>query len=184
MLVLSLICVTFIRCCEREEDYNPPTQETNVLKIGKEEYKLTGGVLINNGQDPSSEEDKLYEGYELNLLLYSEGVTIYPNGEGEGTGTIITFATFSSTDTHLDNATYTMATAVPPYEEGMFFAGYQQDWSEEKEDEDALMIRAGSLTVSRRDKEYKITFDCKDINGKTVTGSYAGSLLYFDGDEI
>ncbi len=174
LLILGLISITFTGCSGNDDDTN---FLPNILKIGDDEYKLAGGILINKGQDPNTGEGKLYDGHEVNLVLYSEGLTVDTNGESKGVGTTITFAAFSSTGTHLDNTTYTMITAVSPYYVGMFFGRH------ENINEDALMIQAGSLNVERTNNEYRITFNCKDISGKTVTGSFSGLLLYFTEDK-
>ncbi|WP_439484503.1 hypothetical protein [Cyclobacterium plantarum] len=160
------------------DDHND-LDKKNHLKIGSDEYDLSSGVLVNNGQDGGN------EGINLDLTFFSKNILISDDDNGgysiSGSGEIIQFDIFTSNDTFLDKGIYSFQN-TSPYSIGTFAYGlYTVGW--EKGDlsvDNTFRIVSGKISVDRNGEEYEITIDCKDENGNDVTGYYKGELQYFN----
>jgi hypothetical protein len=153
----------------------------NHFKVGNTEYELSDGSLENYGEDVYGE---WHEGYNLDLLLVSKNLKITQREDGgmdvTGSGNAIYFEFFTSEGSSLDNGDYEHGAAdffpVGTYD----YASYYIDVDTGEEEDNDVRISTGKITVKRDGQEYELTIDCKDEDGKAVTGYYKGTLQYFD----
>ena len=100
-----LLVSTLLISCNKDDDNKTGTK--NYLKIGDTEYDLSAGILENYGID---NDNSWYYGYNTNITLYSEGLSLQKDEEGDwdliGKGHGISFEMFSTAGNSLDNEDY------------------------------------------------------------------------------
>jgi hypothetical protein len=176
-IIATVLISLLIASCEKEKE-TEEIKKTNHLKIGETEYTLSSGALENYGQD----EAGIYDVYNTDLTLFSDGITI-TNEDGElvvsGSGQIIYFEMFSSTETSLDIGTYNLN--IQPFSLKTFdYADYMIGWNQTVDDDDWTEIASGEVTVNKNSNEYEITINCTDENGQKLTGFFKGTLSYYN----
>ncbi len=175
-VVLAMALVITASCKKDDDDDNG---QKNHLKYDGTEYNLGQGFLENYGLVDESI-------YNLDLILLSSSITIYET-QGEidsasGSGAIIYFEMYTSSATVLEAGTY-------QYDESSMdamsfdYADFALDFDVETEEGEWIEITAGTVTVSKDGNTYTITFDCTAEGGKKVTGSFKGTLKYYDWDD-
>lgn len=175
----GLILITLgFACCAVDDSNDPNTN--NHLKVGDTVYELSSGSLENYG--PGGD----YEGFNLDLTLFSKNLSIGIDDDGEerliGSGEAVYFEIFTSNSTSLDNADYIYHETPLPFPVNTFSYGfYAIGWDSDEDDaEDLVEINSGRLTVEKKGDEYEIYITGKDAKGKDVTGYYKGRLQYYD----
>lgn len=175
-LTALLMIVLVIASCKKDKDDDKAS--VNSFKYDGKEYKLTQGYLENYGQWWG-------EAYNLDLTLLSEGFTVSQaqggwitvTGEGHG----IYFEMYSDKSNELVAGEYVFD--EDSYEAGTFeFGDFVIDYNIMNETGQIVEITGGKLTVKKSGSEYEITFDCTTETGKNITGSYKGSLDYYNYD--
>lgn len=177
-ITAMLFVFLFLMGCN-DDDLKDPAR-SNYLKVGEAEYELSSGSLENYGPG----ED--YEGFNLDLTLFSKNLSIGIDDDGEerliGSGEAVYFEMFTSKSTALDNADYIYHETPLPFPVNTFSYGfYAIGWeSDENDAEDLVEINSGRLTVEKKGDEYEIYITGKDAKGEDVTGYYKGRLQYYD----
>lgn len=176
---LLAICFvgTILSACDKSEE-NDSTSISNHLKIGDNEYALSGGILEDYGADEFGQ----YEGYNIDLSLLSDGFTMNGDGSISGSGTIIYFEMFSESETGLASGEYVYDGTSPYPTESFDYGDYSEDFSVNESNATYVDIASGTVTVVREGSSYEITIACVDENGKAITGFYSGSLEFFEDD--
>jgi hypothetical protein len=173
--------------CSKDND----ASKRNYLKIGETEYILSKGTCENYGQ---MKDDHKYDGYNLDLALFSSDFTISTESNGNmnvsGLGQIIYFEMYSSKDNEFDIGDYTLNLSKPlpvgTFNYGDFVTSYSDEnnnivWvTDENDDNDWVKITSGTVSISKSDSEYSITINCISETGESVTGFFKGELQYFD----
>ncbi|MFY0625469.1 MAG: hypothetical protein JXR07_04185 [Reichenbachiella sp.] len=167
----------FISCGGEDDEDNTP-EIANHMIIDGVEYDLSAGFIENYGTD------SWHEGYNTDLTLYSEGISVV-NNELVGAGHIIYFEMFSSTSSSLDSDDYNYSSNEPhpigTFDYGLYLVNGNFE-TEEVEDIDD--ITEGTVSVSLTGNEYSITFDCVSFGEKEMSGYYKGTLEFFDYTEV
>ncbi|MDP3442496.1 MAG: hypothetical protein Q8T08_06495 [Ignavibacteria bacterium] len=100
-----------------------------------------------------------------------------------GIGHSIYFEIYTSTSKKLDLGTYEYD-STGTGEPGTFvFGECIADYNSETEEGVNLELSEGTLTVTKNDGVYEISFDCTAEDGTRVTGYYKGSLKYYNYDD-
>lgn len=179
LLTVALLASTlFISCNKKDDD----SGTNNYLIIDSKEYGLSAGFLGNYGTD---NENSLHYGYNTDLLLYSEGLSIQLKENDEwylvGNGHGIYFEMFSATGNYLDNEDYVFNSTEPhpigTFDYGHYVINYDTENGYSGDEDDVV---SGKVSVYKNGSEYNITIDCASTNGKKITGFYKGTLRYFD----
>lgn len=189
LLVLCLVSLLLSSCSVDSDNTAGVNASTtrNYLKVGNVEYDLSVGVFENFGVD---NENKLYQGYSTDLMLYSKGLSLQKN-ENEfymfaGKGNAIYFEMFSTSGKELDSQVYVFSSRAP-YEVGTFGNGviiqdldfdFKHFHSIEAKDKSEIV--EGIVNINKNGDEYTITISCVSDNGEEITGSYKGTLPYID----
>ena len=174
---LFLASTMFISCDKDDDDEN----EKNHFTSGGKEYTLTQGAFENYGLTDTA--DLKHDGYNLDLVLLSDGFTISTDSVGDmditGTGQYIYFELFTSKGTEFDSREYTYSESIP-YPIGTFdYSEFNLNYSEDIDDNE-IEITSGKVTISKDGDMYSISIDCIDENNNAVTGFYKGTLKYYD----
>lgn len=174
----SLVLLVSITGCK--DDEAAPVKESKATYDGSE-YSLTSGLIENYGEDSSPNSGWDYSGYNLDLVLLSDGITLTNNnGEPsvEGEGFAIYFEMFSSTADALADGTYTLDVSnnIPT---GTYDYG-DVNFVSNGTVTDNIEIASGTIIVAKSGNEYEITVDCYDVNQNQLSAYYKGELMYFD----
>jgi hypothetical protein len=168
ILVLSLILVS----CKKDKDKDTVS---NYFKVNETTYKMSEGILENWGTSES------YEGYNLDLTLISDGISIDADDNWSGSGKAIYFEMYSTSSTYLPSGAYDYDDETSPSPTFSF------DWSFYVLDlvlpDEGTMheIISGTVTIVRDGSTYEITITgCEDGSGNTITAHFSGTLTYFD----
>lgn len=184
LILVSFLVGTIILSCDKKEG----TEKTNYVKIGNNEFKLVDGSLENYGPDTDTADGWEYNGYNLDLILISDGLTI-SNSDGElsisGKGNAVYFELIVSAADQLVPGEYVFNDNYSDLPTGCFdYSEYylNVDSSDEGSENDTE-ITSGKIVVNKSGDIYTITIDCKDEKGNTVSGNYKGTLNYFNYDD-
>lgn len=178
-MLLFASLILFLGSCKKDDDSNSPSK--NYMQLDASEYELSKGILENYGKYEGD------NGYNLDLTLFSSGLKIVEE-DGEvsdmsGEGHAIYFEIYTSTSKKLDIGTYEYD-STGTGESGTFASGgCVADYNIETEEGTSLELSEGTLTVTKNDGIYEISFDCIAEDGTSVTGYYKGSLKYYNYDD-
>jgi hypothetical protein len=165
------ICLLFaafflLYACKKDEESGPE----NYLKYNDVTYELNKGYLEYYGD---------YGGvYNFDLTVASSSITISEDG-ASGVGNIAYFEMFSSSSTDLAAGTYTFSATsmnANTFDEGL--VGLDFDLANEVGT--SLELVGGTIEVTKTGSTYEITISGVLATGKTVTGKYKGTLIYYD----
>ncbi len=161
--------------CDKDKDND---SSGSYMKIGDTEYSLSQGTIENYGADTG-----YYDGYNLDLYLFSDGFTVTTDEEGDmavsGSGNVIYFETFSSQSDAFDNGDYVYDTinyTVKTFDYGDFCL----DCSAESDNNNWIEMTGGTVNIQKSGDTYSITINCTSEDGTKIEGFYEGSLLYID----
>lgn len=176
-LTALLMIVLVIASCKKDNDDDKVS--VNSFNYDGQEFELTQGILENYGTWSGD------EAFNLDLTLLSSGFTIVDDqgyAEASGTGHGIYFEMYSSKSNELVPGEYVFD--EDSYEAGTFeFGDFVMNYSIEDETGEMVDITGGKVNVSKSGNEYEVSFDCTTETGKNITGSFKGSLQYFNYDE-
>ncbi|MCU4166754.1 hypothetical protein [Carboxylicivirga caseinilyticus] len=175
LLGLTLMSLLFIGCSKDED--GDSTQSTGSMTIAGETYDISNGILEYYGSWGASGAP-----YNIDLVLYSDGITIKEvDGEAEpsGKGNFLYFEILTDTEATLPEGTYTFSDSETA---GTFdFSDYGINYDVANDDSDIYdYITAGTITVSKSNNIYTISISLTDSSDNTITGSFSGTLKYFD----
>lgn len=163
--IIILSVITFTGCSDDDDDNAKGTFTYNGTT-----YELSNGVIESYGSITKSS-------YHLDLTLYSSGLNYE---KGTGTGNALYFEIFSSSNSDLVAGTY----AYDPEWTGepltFDFGAAYINFNITSESGTQVIINEGTVTISKSGSTYTITVNCKDANDNSITGSYTGSLKYYE----
>ena len=177
-LVLGLFLVSslFMGCQKDDNSAN------NYLMVGNTKYAMAQGTIENNGLMQG--DSRKYDGYNLDLTLYSGGFTLSTDDNGElnvsGTGHMIYLEIYTSSAEEYDNLEYTYSDSYPAPVGTFDYGDYVLNYSPGSIDYKWIEITSGSVTISKSGSIYTIIIDCIDEEGNSVSGYFKGALQYFD----
>jgi hypothetical protein len=166
-LYLLLLVLAVLSSCKKDEDDGP---SSNVKYDGKT-YPLAKAYIENYGEW----DDGLYN---FDLTLTSESVTVTED-DASGVGNIVYFEMLSSSPTELAAGTYTFSASFSTantFDEG--FIGLDFDIANFTGT--ILNLVGGTVEVKKDGATYTITFNGVLASGKSVTGTYTGTLILYD----
>jgi len=162
---LLLTAILLLHSCKKDE-----SGPENFLKYNDLTYEITKGYLENYGE---------YGGvYNYDVILTSTGITLTEDGPS-GVGNIAYFEMYSSSSTDLAAGTYTFSASAinaNTFDEGL--VGLDFDLANEVGT--SLELVGGTIEVSKTGSTYEINITGVLATGKTVTGRYKGTLIYYD----
>ncbi|MCF8372307.1 MAG: hypothetical protein K9H64_11835 [Bacteroidales bacterium] len=173
-LILLVIAGTFLvfSSCKKDDDKSDPGKFT----YDGTEYSLKGGFLEYFG--PNSAND----GYNLDLTFYTPEITVqevlgFPYATGNGK--VIYFWMYSSHSDGLATGNYVFD-ALSTEAAGTFVSGYL-----DTDPNNGVFVdfESGVVNVTRDGNNYEIDFDVIDIDGKNISGTFKGTLKYYDESE-
>jgi hypothetical protein len=178
LFVLNLSC----------DNANDPEEKKNQFTVDGVEYELIAGAIINWGLCIREHDCTLgYEGYEMDIILAYDPKQVSEEnywGDFTGPGEIIDLVIFTKRAQTIPDGEYKFKEYKEESSLTYFdFGGgnYVIDWSKtELSDKHMEEINSGKVNISQKDGEYEISFNCKDTNGKAITGYYKGVLNYYE----
>ena len=179
-----VICLAIMAC--KKDDKKTPK---NYFKIGDKTYAVANASLQNWGMDIDTTDSWVYDGYNVNMSLFSNGLTLETTSNGHlnllGRGQILFFELYSSSGTRLDNGVYTFDTSSGPYQVGTFdYSDYSLSWDATSSNNVWTYVSSGEITINSNGPDYELTIDCIDKHGAKVTGHYAGTFQYFNYEDF
>lgn len=181
-LGLALLATTVFYSCKKEDKTTTDPGNSNQITYDGDTYKLqTRAAFENYGTDDGSDPGFQYEGTSLDLYFIDQNIKLIVNGQGEidtayGQGLLLYFETFSSDPNKLANGTYTYD-EDSPYMTNTFWLGFcPKNFDGSTGVVNPTFITGGSFTVSSENGVYTISFDLKDQNGSSITGTFKGRI--------
>lgn len=164
---MSLMLVS----CKKKGD-----KVTNYFKVNNTTYELSNGILENYGTDAES-----YDGYNLDLSLITDGISVSASDVWSGSGKAIYFEMYTTSSTYLSSGEYDYDNTTSPsptfsfdlsfYVLDLVFPGTGTP----------VQIISGTVTVVKDGNTYDITLsDGENNSGDAITAHYKGTLTYFD----
>jgi len=170
-LIGFLILNLLILGCKKDKDDG---DGSGFFKIGDNEYIIAGGELEYYGTDD------WYEGYGFDLFLLTSGIKVDEEDNWTGTGAVIYFEMFTSSNTGLANGNYILDGISDPSPEFTFdYADYCLNWVEGGPNTWIELVD-GQVDITRTASTYEITITGEDELANEVTGYYKGKLDLFD----
>jgi len=178
---VSAMCLS----CSKDDDKNSSAK--NYFKVKDKSYSISAGSLENYGMDTDTTDDWEYEGYNVDLALFSTGLRLETSEKGYlnvyGTGQVLYFEILTTAGHTLDEISYSFDASDGTFKPGTFdIASYSLAWDDEKDNNYWTEIVSGTLEVSKEGNTYELKVDCVDESGFEVTGYFKGPLQYFDYD--
>jgi hypothetical protein len=137
------------------------------------EYSFEGGFMENYGQATDS------SGYNIDLTVYTSGVSVQevlgwpiPTGDGKA----IYLQMYSSQSDGFPTGTYLFSN---DWNDAPFTFDYGFVINNPNEME-YIDFEDGTVTITKDGSNYEIDFNLTDVNGKGVTGTYKGTLKYYE----
>ena len=165
-LYLLFIAIAVLSSCKKDD--NGPS---NNVKYDGRTYELSKGYLENYGE--------WYDNtYNFDLTLVSSDVTI-TESSASGVGNLVYFEMLSPSPTELAAGTYTFASSfntANTFDQGMVGL----DFDVANFTGTILSLVGGTVEVSKSGTTYDITFNGVLATGKSVSGKYSGTLIYYD----
>lgn len=182
----TIVIFLAVMACKKDDKKSTPK---NYFKIGDKTYTVANASMENWGLDTDTSDFWVYDGYNIDLALFSSGLTLQTTSSGYlnvlGKGQILYFELYSTSGTNLDNGDFTFDPSSGPYQVGTFdYCDYSLTWDETNSDNDWIPVSSGKITITRNGNDYELTFDCQDIYGTKVTGHFAGTFHYFNYETI
>ena len=173
ILTIVLLSLFIFTGCKKDKDGDSPN---NYFKYEGKTYTINKGILENYGEEDAGV-------YNLDLTLISSGINLIES-QGEivgatGTGNIIYFEMFTTSETKLDNGTYEFdySAEAGTFDDGELLINYNTENYQAEIDQ---YINEGTVKVVKNGDIYEITINCTDEDGKSVTGYFKGTLKWYD----
>ena len=175
-VALPVLISAMLFSCEKKD--NEPSDGSGNLKIGNQSYSLTSGTIWNYGEDDSFDEN--YEGYELSLSLYSNGLSENGWDNYVGSGLYLTCEIYSaSRDAFVEEEYEFRSYILNSFPAGTFtYSGYGRFNDSDENDYSWNDITAGTITINKEGDTYTVSINCANASGEEVSGTYTGKLSY------
>jgi hypothetical protein len=178
--IVSTLALIFLLCfamagCKKDSNKSDTPVTKNFLKVDGTEFAISKGILENYGGDSSV--------FNIDLSLISSGITIHETlgmpDSSSGTGHVVYFEMFSSSVDKLAIGDYAFNNTMHA---GTFDgAEYVLNWNiAQQHNPNFIQLASGTVKVIKSGAEYELTFSGTDQNNKTISGSYKGSLKYYN----
>lgn len=174
VLAVLMLAVAFTGCKKDDDDSK---KKENVLQIGDTTIAITGGALVNYGNGG------WYDGFNLDLNLFGEGVTMTEITPGDrdvnGNGFRFYCEMFSSDEDILVPGTYVFndTTDVSPVNSFDYM-----DYAFKCQDGSWIYCTEGTIKVTKSGDTYELIITGMNANDEEISGYYKGPLQWFNDD--
>jgi hypothetical protein len=146
----------------------------NYFKIGDTQYELSAGAIL-------GWEETMAKGvFDVELKLYSSGITMTSAIKATGKSNALCFQTYSSQLNDLPDGSYSYG-LESNQKAGVFWAAdalINFDASTDNSEKD-IAFKTGTVTISKSGTDYTITIAGTSASGETITGYYKGTLTKY-----
>lgn len=174
-LTVSIVCFLLLVSCDKfdNDGNNTAPNKNKVTYLGKE-YKLKGAVAINFGKDDDTTSGFNYQGYNLDLFFYTEGLLGNKLLSGSaGSGQMLNIDLYASADT-LTKGIYTInqSLKIGTADESYFIkvADGAYDYNT------APIFNSGSFSVNQVDSTITIDGVLENTVGDKLEFFYEGKV--------
>jgi len=164
--ILALLAGLTLTGCSKESD-----DPTNQLSAGKTKSEIKNLALYLSSQYTN--------GYEYYFELVSDGISFGKDGTFQGAGSYVEFMVVSSVNDGVASGDYVFDEAGTAPVFTYSGARHCMDWTKAGPNL-RTNITSGTLSVTRDNSNYQISFSGLDSDGKKVTAYYNGSSLFYD----
>ena len=178
-VILFVSTIVFTQCKKDEKPTTDPNAVTGSFSVGSTSYNFKGAFGDKYGLDTS-----ISAGYNIDLILYSEGLTVVFSGGAPdsvyGQGSSIYLETFTSNENSLADGTYAYSDTEP---HPLFtYSDYSDVGSGDYTTFNITnqSITGGTYTISTlSDGRRNISFNLNLDNGQKITGNFSGPISYY-----
>jgi hypothetical protein len=164
--LLALLAGLTLTGCSKESD-----DPTNQLTVGKSKVEIKNFALYLTGQNAN--------GYSYYFELVSDGISFQKGGGFLGAGSYLEFSVISSEIDGIASGDYVYDEAGTYPALTYSLARHCLDWKEAGSNL-YTNITSGTLSVTRDNSNYQISFSGVDADGKKVTAYYKGNSIFYD----
>ncbi len=173
LLALAVMGILTTACKKEEEEPQTPPKDEGTLVVKGESYVLTQGILEDYGQDTS-----WHQGTNFDLTLFTDGLNYITQS---GTGQLVYFEMFSSSNEDLAAGTYTYNQSL---ETGTFDIGEIYDVVDGMEGDFLYSVIDGSIDVSKTDDRYTISgsltaVEANSLDTANIDVDYSGKISMY-----
>ncbi len=174
MILLAAMIVAFAGC--KKDSNDNPVNDGQFTYAGTS-YSLSQGFL--GGYGPVGNNT-----YGIEVILLSSGLQIIETSgipdSVTGKGDVFMMDMYSVSENAIEPGEYTFADsgAAGTFEYSMVLIGYDATTDEADIEDDVV---GGTVTVTKDGDIYGFSFNMSTMLGKTITGSYTGSLKFYAG---
>lgn len=172
LLAIAVLTVSIVTVgCKKDEKESGSNigASAGSITVGSNTYKLSGAVGYDYGASG------WHDGYNIDLIVYSEGVTVVGDTAFTGTGALIYLESFSNLASDLAPGTYSFNDDQYPVfsfsDASLTYQGNVQDLSGTR-----LETTGGTYALSKDGSTYTIVFNLDLENGSKATGTYTGPI--------
>ena len=169
LLSLAITMIT-LGACKKDD----PIHNFFMYELIK--YEVDEGILEYYGK-----LGDLDDAYNFDVTLYSTGVGFDPlAGTFNGVGNLVVLEMFSDSPDKLSPGTYTydIDASHDPFTFDIGRLGLFVNIDEQSGT--FILINSGTVKVSKSGDNYTFVFDCMTSTDKDITGSYTGTLDFYD----
>lgn len=166
-LFFAFASVSLISCSDDDDD----DKFESIITYDSESYAINGGYLMDWG-----EHENIEGIYNLDLRLYTEGVSFNESDGRTGEGKIL-YAELWSSSEELVSGTYTYSTYDDVAANRFTLLSIYDNGDEEDSE---IFFTSGTITVNKSGNNYTITVTGKDSDDKTISASFKGALNVYE----
>ena len=175
-ILLLVTSVSLVSCSSEDDGEDGNGNGNGNANYDGTEFTFNQGYVINYGVSDGNANL-----YNFDITLLSDGFNIdLVNEEVEGTGEVLYFELWTENSTGLKSGTYKLSNGEDDF--GMTYADFVMDYSfdEESTDESFLEATSAEITINKSGSTYTLAYDLTFDNGKSMTGTYVGSLMVIE----
>ena len=165
--VLVLFAGLTLTGCKKDSD-----EPTNLLTVGKTKVEIKNLALYRN--------DQVATGYSYYFELLEDGISFDKTGYFEGGGSYLELRVVSSSNDGIASGDYVYDISGTFPVLTIYLAQHCLNWVESGSSNTYVSITSGTLSVTRNNSNYEISFSGTDSEGKKVTAYYKGSSIFYD----
>lgn len=169
LISLLALTVTFTSCDKDDNDDIVTTPTGGEALYDGTTYALDNGYIINYGEAETNGD-----AFEFVVYLATDGITYDATEEVfEGDGSLLLLGLMTDSEEKLVSGTYNFSSEELPFT--FVYAHFDPDYADEEIDD--TYIDGGTVEVNvETEDNIVITYSLTDNTGKTITGSYSGSI--------